>query len=156
MQPVYAFAPPDAYLARADDVQYGNIRTYCWNEMPIIQSCYKQDFFVFPKPILQGHGSASILIEKGEPPDRVSVRYWTAIERDQISHSTWFDRPKGSARYIHAELSPAVTQSGLGWKATFDLDETGPVFLAAHAHWTVDAACPACGQWVVWTFSLRE
>lgn len=149
--------PPVAHLLVANkSVQKGNLKAYCWTTALVIRNCYGQDFFVFPKKMVKAEEPPSILFDKPEPPDRIEIRYWTHIKRVTFG-STWVDRPRGRPRRTEAHLEPIIDADGLRWAAIFDLEHRGRVYIAAKAEWRYsDVACPACGQWATWAFSLRN
>lgn len=154
-QPASALGPPSAYLVVGGAQQEGTIKDSCWSEAWIVETCVEQDFYVFPRPVLRGGPSTSIVFDKPEPPARVTVRYWTRISRDDVGNA-WFDRPRGKSRYVETEVKPIVDTDGVRWAATFDLDQQGIVYLAVKGEWQLDATCPGCRQWATWAFSLKN
>ena len=150
-----ASLPPEATLSVDGKTQDGRLKSYCWNDIPIHQICYSQDFYTFPRRALKADNQAVVILEKPEPPDSVVLRYWSRISRDETD-SAWFDRPVGKPRRIEAEIQPLITPEGLRWQAVFQKPKENTVFyIEARAEWTVDAVCPGCDQWASWAFSLR-
>ncbi|HJR46275.1 MAG TPA: hypothetical protein VJ927_11790 [Actinomycetota bacterium] len=154
--PASAEVPPRADLTSEGAFQEGSLKDYCWNELPIIQTCLDSDFYVFPADPLKAQDSASILFEKPTPPDSVTIRYWTRISRDDPAGPMHFDRPRGKARVIDAKIEPLLSAEGARWQATFVPPEPGKtMYLAVRAEWTIDVLCPGCRQWATWAFSIR-
>lgn len=146
--------PPGAQLVAGEASQEGNIKSGCWSQGVVYGVCHDQDFYVFPKQAVSSR-TASIVFGKAEPPDKVTLKYWTRIRRDDVGE-VWFDRPRGEARVLEAELDPVIDSDGIRWAATFEVDRSGPFYIAATARWdNTDAACPGCRQWATWSFFLR-
>jgi hypothetical protein len=99
--------------------------------------------------------AAAVVFDKSEPPTEVTITYWTRIHRDRVG-SVWFDRPKGTAHTIEAQIEPVIASNGLTWRAAFELDQSGPAYLAVKAVWKSDLQCPTCNQRGQWAFALRR
>ena len=76
--PALAAGPPSAVLIAGEGRQEDSLKAYCWSD-GVSGTCAQQTYYSFPKEVLNASGSASILFKKPEPPEAISIRYWTRI-----------------------------------------------------------------------------